>query len=216
MSGLPSEWLSPKFIFYFRWVAYEVTVSFYVFLLGTVHFSPFNLNLPQLEVSIFLKIFKKTVLRERHWGFVKAVFSAWKLLPILNFLSCLENLSMCFPGVRFSLLYRVVYFCSIAQSCLSDCNPMDCSTPGFPVYHRLLEHAQTHIHWISDAIQPSHPLSSPSPPASVFSSIRIFSNESVLCIRWPKHWNFSFSISPSKAYSGLISFRTDKLDSLAH
>lgn len=59
MSGLPSEWLSPKFIFYFRWVAYEVAASFYVFLLGTVHFSYFNLNLPQLEVSIFLKIFKK-------------------------------------------------------------------------------------------------------------------------------------------------------------
>ena len=74
---------------------------------------------------------------------------------------------------------------SVAQLCLALCSPMDCSTPGFPVLHHLLELAQTHVHWVSDAIQPSHPLSSPSPPASIFSSIRVFSNESVLPIRWP-------------------------------
>ena len=95
------------------------------------------------------------------------------------------------------------------------CNPMDCSIPGFPVYHQLPESAQTHVHRVSDAIQASHLLSSPSPPASVFSSIRVFSKESALHIRWPKYWSFSFSISPSDEYSGLISFRIDRLDLLA-
>ena len=92
---------------------------------------------------------------------------------------------------------------------------MDCSTPGFPVHHQLLELAQTHVHRVSDAIQPSHPLSSPSPLPSIFPSIRVFSNESVLNIRWPKYWSFSFSISPSNEYSGLISFRMFWLDLLA-
>ena len=96
-------------------------------------------------------------------------------------------------------------------------NPMDCSTPGFPVRHQLLELAHTHSHWVSDVIQPSHPLSSVFPSIllpSVFPSIRIFSSESVLCIRWPKYWSFSFSINPSNEYSGLISFRIDWLDLL--
>ena len=74
---------------------------------------------------------------------------------------------------------------------------------------------QTHVHSVGDAIQPSHPLLSPSPLASVFPNIRIFSNESVLCISWPKNWSFSFSISLSSEYSGLISFRIDWLDLLA-
>ena len=92
---------------------------------------------------------------------------------------------------------------------------MDCSMPGFPVHHQLLELTQTHIHWVGDAIQPCHPLSYPSPPPSIFASIRVFSNESVLHIRWPKYWSFSFSISPSNEYSRLISFRMDRLDLLA-
>ena len=99
--------------------------------------------------------------------------------------------------------------------CVRLCNSMDCSTPGFPVLHHLLELAQTHIHWVSDTIQPSHPLSSPSPLPSIFLSIRVFSNESALPIRWPKYWSFSFSISPSNEYSGLISFRMDWFDRLA-
>ena len=81
------------------------------------------------------------------------------------------------------------------------------STPGSPVHHQLLELAQTHVHQFSDAIQPSHPLSSPSPPAFSLSQISVFSNESFLHIRWPKYWSFSFSISPSNEYSGLTSFR---------
>ena len=85
---------------------------------------------------------------------------------------------------------------------------MDCSTPGLPVHHQLPELTQTHAHQVGDAIQPSYPLLSPSLPPSIFPSIRVFSNESVLHIRW----TFSFSISPSNKYSGLISFRKDWLD----
>ena len=92
---------------------------------------------------------------------------------------------------------------------------MDCSTPGFPVHHQLPEFAQTHVHRVGDAIQPSHLLSSPSPPTFNHSQHRVLSDESVLCIRWPKYWRFSFSISPSNKYSGLISFRMDWLNLLA-
>ena len=105
-------------------------------------------------------------------------------------------------------------FSSVTQSCPTLCDPMDCSTPGLPVHHQFPESVQTHVRWGSDAIQPSHPLLSPSLPATIFPSIRVFSNESVLHIRWPKYWSFSFSISPSNEYSGLISFRMDWLDLL--
>ena len=91
------------------------------------------------------------------------------------------------------------------------CDPVDCSTPGLPVLHWLLEFAQTHV-IEDDAIQPSHPLLLLL--SSIFPSIRVFSNESVLHVRWPKYWNFSFSISPSNEYSGLISFRIDCFDLL--
>ena len=92
---------------------------------------------------------------------------------------------------------------------------MDCSTPGFLVHHQLPELTQIHVHWVGDAIQTSHPLSSPLLLPIIFPSIRIFYNESVLRIRWPKCWSFSFSISPSNEYSELFSFRTDWLDLLA-
>ena len=89
---------------------------------------------------------------------------------------------------------------------------MGCSTPSFPVLHHLQESAQTHVHWVSNAIQPSHPLSSLLLPPSVLPSTRIFSRESTLHIRWPKYKSFSFSISLSNEYSGLISFRIDWFD----
>ena len=92
---------------------------------------------------------------------------------------------------------------------------MDWSTPGLPVHHQLLELAQTHVLWVSDAIQPSHPLLSPFLLPSVLPSIRVFSNGSGLHIRWPKYWSFSFSISPSNEYLGLLSFTMDWLDVLA-
>ena len=104
-----------------------------------------------------------------------------------------------------------------SRSVVSDsaCDPMNRSTPGLPVHHHLPEFTQTHVHWVSDTIQPSHPLSSPSPPAPIPPSIRVFSNESTLCMKCPKYWSFSFSISPSKEIPGLISFRMDWLDLLA-
>ena len=104
-----------------------------------------------------------------------------------------------------------VQFSSVTQSCPALCHTMECSTPGLPVHHQLPEIAQIHVHQVSDAIQPSHTLSSPSPP--IFLSIRAFSNESALRIRWSKYW--SFSISLSNEYSGLISFRIDWFDLLA-
>ena len=91
---------------------------------------------------------------------------------------------------------------------------MDCSMPSLPVYHQLPEFTQAHVHWVGDAIQPSHPLSYPSPPTFHLCSIRVFSNESALRIRWPTYWSFSFSISPSNEYSRLISFKMDWLDLL--
>ena len=102
-------------------------------------------------------------------------------------------------------------FSSVSQSCLTLCDPIYCSTTGFRIRHQLSELTQTHVHRAGDAIQPSHPLSSPSPPAS----IRVFSNESVFRISWPKYWSFSFSISPSNEYSRLISFSIDWFGLLA-
>ena len=106
-------------------------------------------------------------------------------------------------------------FSSVAQLCLTLCDPMDCSTPGFPVHHQLPELAHTHVHRVGDAIQPSHPLSSLLLPPSIFPSISIFSNESGLHFRWPKYWSFSFTISPFNEYSGLIFFRMNCIDLLA-
>ena len=110
---------------------------------------------------------------------------------------------------------KAVQFSLVTQSCPTLCDPMNCSTPGLPVHHQLPEFTQTHIHRVSDAIQPSHPLSSPSPSAPIPPSIIVFSNESTLRRRWPKYWSFSFSIIPSKEHRGPISFRMDWLDLLA-
>ena len=103
----------------------------------------------------------------------------------------------------------------VTQSCPTLCNPMDCSTPGFLVLYHVPELTQTHVHWVSDAIKPSHSLSSPSPPIFNFSQHQGLFNESALRIRWPKYWCFSFSISPSNEYLGLISCRMDWLDLFA-
>jgi len=101
------------------------------------------------------------------------------------------------------------------ESCPTLCDPMDCRMPGFPVYHELPELTQTHVHWVNDAINHLILCCPLLLLPSNFSRIRVFSNESVLRIRWPKYWSFSFSISPSNKYSGLISLRTDCLDLLA-
>ena len=108
-----------------------------------------------------------------------------------------------------------VQFSSVTQLCPTLCDPMNRSTPGLPVHHQLPEFTRTHVHHVSDAIQPSHLcrpllLLPPIPP-----SIRVFANESTLHIRWPKYWSFSFNLSPSNEHPGLISFRMDWLDLLA-
>ena len=112
------------------------------------------------------------------------------------------------------LLQFSIPFSSVTQSCPNICNPMDCSMPGIPVHHQLPEFSQTHVHRVSDVIHVihCHPLLL---LPSIFPSIRVFSNELVLCIRWPKYWSSSFNISPSNEHPGLISFRMDWLDLLA-
>jgi len=104
--------------------------------------------------------------------------------------------------------------CSVPRSWPPLCNPTDCSIPVLAVPNHFLVFARVHVHWINHAIQPSHPLSPSSPSASIFPSIMLFSNGLAVHIRWPKYWSFSFSISPSNEYSGLI-FRMDWLDLLA-
>ena len=111
-------------------------------------------------------------------------------------------------------VYLFLQFSSVAQSCLTLCDPMECSTPGFSVHHQLLELKLMSI----ETVMPSNHLTLCCPLLllpSIFPSIRVFSDESVLCMRWPKYWSFSFSISPSNEYSGLNSFRMNGLDLLA-
>ena len=103
-------------------------------------------------------------------------------------------------------MHFILQFSSVAQSCLTHGNPMDCSTPGLLVHHQLPELTQTHVLILRCPLLLLPP---------IFPRIRVFSNESFLRIRWPKYWSFSFSINPSNEYSGLISFRMDWLDRLA-
>ena len=122
-------------------------------------------------------------------------------------ISCIFNYHLLIRCIIISIIINVIQFSSVSQSCPTLCDLMDCSTPASPVHHQLLEPAQTHIH---QSVMPSNHLILCHPfllLASVFPSIRVFSNESVLCIRWPNYW--SFSVSPSNEYSGLISFRID-------
>ena len=121
-------------------------------------------------------------------------------------------------ALKFSILMKClssVQLSSVTQSHPNLCNSMNFSMPGLPVHHHLPEFTQTHGHRVRDAIQPSQPRSSPSPPAPNPSQIRVFSNESTLRMRWPMYWSFTFSMIPSKEIPGLISIRMDWLDLLA-
>ena len=104
-----------------------------------------------------------------------------------------------------------VQFSSVAQSYPTLCNPMNYSMPGLPVHHQLPDFTQTHVHWVGDAIQPSILCRLLLLLPSIFPSIRVFSNESALHTRWPKYWSFSFNISPSNEYPGLISLQSKGL-----
>ena len=113
------------------------------------------------------------------------------------------------------MVFHKPQFSSVAQSCLTLCDPLDCSTPGFPVLHCLPELLKL---MSIESMMPSNHLILCHPflfLPSIFPSIRVFCNESTLCIKWPKYWSFSFSISPSNEYSGLIFFRMDWFDLLA-
>ena len=134
------------------------------------------------------------------------------------------KMSLIFPLLLFSSFslhcslkkaYCYIQVSSVAQSCPTLCNSMNCSTSGLPVHHQLPEFTQTHVYRVDDAIQPSYPLSSPSPPAPNPFQHQSLSNESALRMRWPKYWSFSFNISLSNEHPGLISFRKDWLDLLA-
>ena len=135
------------------------------------------------------------------WSPQKESFSLFQLFPHLRTMKWWDW--MPWSSVQFH--------CSVMSNSLQ---PHDCSTPGFLVHHQLSELTQIHVHWVSDAIQQSHPLSSLSPLAfNLF--IRVFSDKSVLCIRWPKYWSFSFSISLSNEYSGLTGSRDSQESSRA-
>ena len=159
----------------------------------------------------------------------------WLLVTLLSCLwtdTCIVIMAILWSGQIFSalgawsskvgynemitLFYVISYCCwSVTQSCPTFCDSMDCSMTGLPFLHHLLECAQTYVHWVGDVIQPSHLLSPPSPPALNLSQHQgFFSSESALHIRWPKYWNFIFSISPSNEKSGLISFMIDGFDLL--
>ena len=199
---LPLSSLAP-YRFIFEWkhrqiMQNQVHLCFWRWLDQEVH-----LNLPYLEQSTGQMPSLKSLI-----DFAMVILFAWICFPIFTCLVCLLFLLPLWLTSPWSLCAQ--FSCSV----MSDCNPMDCSTPSLSVHQQLLEFAQAHVHLVNDAIQPSHPLSSPCPLPSIFPSIKVFSNESVLCIRWPKFWRFSFSISPSNEYSQLISFRIDWLDLL--
>ena len=156
----------------------------------------------QIGISHFLERQYYEILSSQYY--LKASrFSASSLYLSLYYLMTVTLVPILHVSVQFSR--------SVVSHSL---RPHGLQHAGLPVHHWLPELTQTHVHWVSDAIQPSHPLLSPS-PAFNHSSIRVFSNESVLWIRWPKYWSFSFSISPSSDYPGLISFRIHWLDLLA-
>ena len=126
----------------------------------------------------------------------KLVFESLVAIPLtvdivsLSILLHFSTMFPFFPRVYFSVQFSAL----VAQSCRTLCDPMNCSTPGLPVHHQLPEFTQTHVHRVSDAIQPSHPLLSPSPSAPNPSQHQSLSNESTLRMRWPKYWSFSFSM----------------------
>ena len=147
-------------------------------------------------------------LSHRRWFafHLATVVSGWKVMnrQIREIIQMAEAYAS-----RTSIIFHLICGCSVTQSCPALCDPMDGNTPGFPVLQCLPEFDQTHVRSADDAIQLSRPL------PSIFPSNRVFSNKLALHVRWPKYWSFSFSISPSNDYSGLISFRMDWLDLLA-
>ena len=166
-------------------------------------------------------------LRQAHYWEIMSEVGSWPPDGPGEVSNCLKFYSNgeCFHSVSFSLSlspFSSVQFSSVTQLYLTLCENTDCTMSGLPVHYQLLELTQTHVHWVSDAIQPSHPLLSPSPPALIFPSMRgllkwastLHQVTKVLALMM-QVLCFSFSISPSNEYSGLISFRSDWFDILA-
>ena len=151
-----------------------------------------------VDISSFMRSFQPR--NQNHIPCISHI-DKWILYHWATWKACHTNLSCC-------------CCCSVAQSCLTLCDPMGCIMPGFPVLHHLPELAQTHVHWVCNAIQPSHPLVPFSSCLQSFPASGSFPMMT-LQIRWPKYWSFSFSMSPSNEYSGLIFFRIDWFDLLA-
>ena len=157
-------------------------------------------------------------LRSSH--FSKDLVQGW--LRVVSNWNNLQRIEDFFPLFSVSLFLefeevtiKIFQFSAVAQLCLTLCDPMDCTTPGFPVHHQLPELTQTYFHWVGDAIQPSHPLSSLSPPAFNLSQHQGLFQWVSSAHQVPKYWSFSFSSSPPNEYLGLISFRIDWLNLLA-
>ena len=171
-----------KAFFYYSFNFHEICseVSSFISEISNLYLLSFVVSLPQRLIH-FTDLFKEPAFGFKNFLYWRLVFS------FIDFSSC----------------------CSGAQLCPTLCNPMNCCISGFPVRHYLLESAQIHVHWVSDTIQPSHPLLPHSLLPPIFPSLKVFSKEWALHIRWPKYWSFHLSISPSNEYSGLISFRID-------
>ena len=195
---------------------YHYSFLVIIFLLGITLCKITSINPRSIPQLIYGKIWVSVAL-------LSFIFLQWQREAGTDVFLLMFSLSVhCFV-IRWhiwSLLSYIYIYVSVSQSVQSSSlvllivTPWTAARPGLPVHYQLLEFIQTHIHWVSDVIQSSHPLSSPSPPTFNLPSIRIFSNESVLPIRWPKYWSISFSISPSNEHPGLISFRMDWLDLL--
>ena len=166
-----------------------------------------NLNYILSKTTTFLMVFSWLILCKWKSKQSKATYKAM--------LSCI-TISQLIKFSDYIFSFSNIYCCClVTKSCTTLTDPMDCSMPGFPVLYQVPEFAQTHVHWVGDAIQPAHPLSPLFLLPLFFPSIRAFSKESTLPSRWLKYWSFSFSISSSNEYSGLMSFRIEWFDLLA-
>ena len=184
---------------------------YFVWETRLIHFAVYvNLYSTYLNVMMFLSISRKiTLFLFKRWQvvFFQYIISTFSFALIWGQTNVVTHSRTAFP--------LFCCCCWVIKSYPTPCDPMYCSTRGFPIFKYLPELAQTHVHWVADAIQPSlicHPLLL---LPSIFPSIIIFSSESTLHIRWPKYWSFSFSICAFNEHSGLVSFTMDWFDFLA-
>ena len=149
----------------------------------------------ELDMTDIISLLIKYILI--HIDLYVCIYFIQREICIYTFICAYKIYKFVFVYILFPFISIISQFSSVTQSSLTPCDSMNRSTPGLPVHHKLLEFTQTHAHRVSDAIQPSHPLSPPSPPAPIPPSIRLFSNESILCMRWPKYWSsVSASVLP--------------------